>query len=182
MSLWTLGQDHQFFRHPQRNPIAGILMKELAITPVQARKIIEHRHRIRNLCDNIKQCMTLIRKLQNLCKHKHKIFNGRMTKCQEILTPLQVVKLLHWIDEHSGTLESVCPGWGSERIRVRNKSAASTAAVAVDGTGGDGSAAAAADVCNSATAGVASTEGAMQTEMENDFATKEMSTQPGQTS
>ena len=48
---------------------------------------------------------------------KQKIFADRMNKCQEILTPEQVVKLLVWIDENDSVLESACPGWGSERIR-----------------------------------------------------------------
>jgi len=39
-----------------------------------------------------------------------------MSKCQEILTPLQIVKLLVWVEEHTDVLESVCPGWGSERM------------------------------------------------------------------
>jgi hypothetical protein len=116
MGLWALGQNDQFYTDPKRNPIAGILMKELGITPAQGRKIIDNREKVRALCANIKQCLVLLSKLKALCEHKQKLFAGRMAKCQENLTPLQVVKLLIWVDDHSSTLESVCPGWGSKRI------------------------------------------------------------------
>ena len=119
MSLWTLGQKESFFTQPQNNPIAGILRKELEITPAQGRKIIAQRVKIQRLCTNIKSCLQLIAKLKALCEYKQRVFNDRMTKCQEILTPLQVAKLLLWIDDHSSLLENVCPGWGSERIRKR---------------------------------------------------------------
>jgi hypothetical protein len=58
-------------------------------------------------------------KLNALCQHKTRIFHDRMTKCREILTPKQVIKLLIWIDENSQTLGSVCPGWGSEQFRTK---------------------------------------------------------------
>lgn len=117
MGLWTLGQNDQFYTNPKRNPIAGILMKELGITAAQGRKIIDNREKIRALCANIRQCLTLLGKLKVLCEHKQTVFNTRMRKCQETLTPLQNVKLMLWVDDHSTVLESVCPGWGSERIR-----------------------------------------------------------------
>lgn len=116
MGLWTLGQNERFYTDPKRNPIAGILRKELAIKPEQGRKILEQRQQIRDVCDNLKQCLVLLGKLKGICEHKQKIFHDRMSKCQEILTPIQVVKLLLWVDDHSHLLESVCPGWGSERI------------------------------------------------------------------
>lgn len=119
MGLWTLGQNEGFYTNPKSNPIAGILGKELAITPVQSRKILEQRQKIRDVCDNLKQCLVLLGKLKAICEHKQKIFHDRMSKCQEILTPIQVVKLLLWVDEHSHLLESVCPGWESERIRAK---------------------------------------------------------------
>jgi hypothetical protein len=84
------------------------------ISPVQERKILEQRQKIRNVCDNLKQCLVLLGKLQTLSERKQKVFHDGMSKCQEILTPLQVVKLLLWVDEHSHLLESICPGWGSE--------------------------------------------------------------------
>ena len=55
MGLWTLGQNEGFYTNPKRNPIAGILRKELGITPVQGRKILEQRQKIRIVCDNLKQ-------------------------------------------------------------------------------------------------------------------------------
>mmetsp|Transcript_10076 Transcript_10076/g.14250 ORF Transcript_10076/g.14250 Transcript_10076/m.14250 type:complete len:207 (+) Transcript_10076:848-1468(+) len=117
MGLWSLGQNEGFYTNPKQNPIAGILRKELNITPAQGRKIIEQRTKIRNLVGNLNECVMLLGKLKGLCEHKQKVFKDRMTKCQEILTPQQVAKLMLWIDQHSDTLESVCPGWGSERIR-----------------------------------------------------------------
>ena len=93
-------------------------MKELDITPVQGRKIIERRDKIRDLNDNIRRALALMAKLKSLCEHKQKVFHDRMTKCQEILSPLQVAKLLVWVDDHADTLEAVCPGWGSERIHA----------------------------------------------------------------
>ena len=119
MGLWTLGQNEGFYTNPKRNPIAGILRKELDITPVQGRKILEQRQKIRDVCDNLKHCLVLLGKLKGICEHKQKVFHDRMSKCQEILTPTQVVKLLLWVDEHSHLLESVCPGWGSEQIRAK---------------------------------------------------------------
>jgi len=112
MGLFTMGQNEQ----NKGNPIAGILRKELCITPQQGRKIVEQSQKIRDLTDNLKECVGLLGKLKSICKHKQEVFNNRMSKCQEILTPLQVVKLLLWVDEHSNILESTCPGWGSERI------------------------------------------------------------------
>jgi len=121
MSLWTLGQNESFYTKPKLNPIAGILRKELDITPVQGRKIISQREKVQRLCTNIKQCLALIAKLKTLCEHKQRIFHDRLSKVQEILSPLQVAKLLVWIDGHSEVLDGVCPGWGSERIPTTNK-------------------------------------------------------------
>ena len=126
MTLWTCGQSDQFFFKPRSHPIAGILMKELDITPVQGRKIVERRDKIRAVCDNIRQCLVLMSRLKSLCQHKQKVFHDRMTKCQEILNPLQVAKLLVWVDSHADTLESVCPGWGSERMSKRSAAAGSS--------------------------------------------------------
>jgi hypothetical protein len=133
MTLWTCGQSDQFFFKPKSNPIAGILMRELDITPVQGRKIVERRDKIREVCDNIRQCLALTAKLKALCQHKQKVFHDRMTKCQEILNPLQVAKLLVWVDNHADTLESVCPGWGSERMSKRSASASKLPATATEG-------------------------------------------------
>ncbi len=116
MSLWTLGQNESFYTKPKSNPIAGILMKELEITPTQGRKIISQREKVQRLCTNIKHCLALIAKLKTLCEQKQRIFHDRLSKVQEILSPLQVAKLLVWIDDYSEVLDGVCPGWGSERI------------------------------------------------------------------
>lgn len=132
MTLWTCGQSDQFFFKPKSNPIAGILMKELDITPVQGRKIVERRDKIREVCDNIRQCLVLMTKLKSLCEHKQKVFHDRMTKCQEILNPLQVAKLLVWVDNHADALESVCPGWGSERMSKRSSLATKLPTLAGD--------------------------------------------------
>eukprot|EP00546_Thalassionema_frauenfeldii_P016390 CAMPEP_0178898388 /NCGR_PEP_ID=MMETSP0786-20121207/2304_1 /TAXON_ID=186022 /ORGANISM="Thalassionema frauenfeldii, Strain CCMP 1798" /LENGTH=457 /DNA_ID=CAMNT_0020569103 /DNA_START=55 /DNA_END=1426 /DNA_ORIENTATION=- len=112
MGLFTMGQNEK----NEGNPIAGILRKELGITPQQGRKIVEQRQKIRDLTDNLKQCIGLLGKLKALCEHKQQVFKNRMSKCQEILNPLQVVKLLLWVDDHSKIMESTCPGWVSERI------------------------------------------------------------------
>jgi hypothetical protein len=117
MGLWTLGQNEGFYTDLKRNPIASILSKELGITPQQGKKILEQRQKIRDVSANLKECLGLLANLKRLCEHKQKVFHDRMSKCQEILTPLQVVKLLLWVDEHSNILETVCPGWGSERIQ-----------------------------------------------------------------
>lgn len=119
MSLWTLGQNKSFYTHPKHNPIAGILQQELDITPTQARKIFAHRERIQKLISNMKEVPKLISELKTLCQKKQRLFHDRMTKCQQILTPEQVVKLLVWVDENSSTLEHICPGWGSERMLGR---------------------------------------------------------------
>ena len=119
MTLWTMGQSDQFFYKPKRNPIAGILMRELDVTPAQGRKIVERRDRIRAVCENIRHCLVLMGKLNALCRHKQKVFHDRMTKCQEILTPVQVARLLVWVDTNADTLGAVCPGWGSERIQTK---------------------------------------------------------------
>ena len=65
-----------------------------------------------------------------LCEKKTQIFHNRMTKCQEVLTPKQVVKLLIWIDDNSHTLGSVCPGWGSEQFQSKT----SKPAIKTEGT------------------------------------------------
>jgi hypothetical protein len=148
MGLWTLGQNERFYTDIKRNPIAGILREELRITPQQGRKILEQSQKIRDLSENLKECLRLLGKLKSICEHKQKVFSDRMSKCQEILTPLQVVKLLLWVDDNSNILESTvsyqavdngmshdiqligyslfvvllqCPGWGSERIHSRGK-------------------------------------------------------------
>lgn len=121
MGLWTLGQNERFYTDIKRNPIAGILREELRITSQQGRKILEQSQKIRDLSENLKECLRLLGKLKSICEHKQKVFSDRMSKCQEILTPLQVVKLLLWVDDNSNILESTCPGWGSERIHSRAK-------------------------------------------------------------
>jgi hypothetical protein len=118
MSLWTLGQNDRFFHNPKKNSLGDILRIELQITPAQVKKIVERRQRIRSLTANIKQALDLLEKLRLLCEWKQQIFHSRMSKCQEVLTPMQVVKLLIWVDDNSETLERVCPGWGSERIKA----------------------------------------------------------------
>lgn len=141
MGLWTLGG--QSSNKDRGNPIAGMLQKELGISAQQGRKILDQRQKIQKVCLNLKevralclriysnnkrndslfsfrcQCLVLLGKLKALCEQKTKIFHDRMTKCREILTPKQVVKLLIWIDENSNTLGSVCPGWGSEQFQSK---------------------------------------------------------------
>lgn len=51
MGLWTLGQQSK----DSRNPIAGILQKELAITAQQGKKILDQREKIRHCCSNLKE-------------------------------------------------------------------------------------------------------------------------------
>ena len=125
MGLWTLGQNEGFYTNPKCNPIAKILRKELGITPVQGRKILEQRQKIRNVCDNIKQCLILLGKLETLSEQKQKVFHDRMFKCQEILMPLQVVKLLLWVDAFAPVGERL-PGMGiqtnSFQGRIKTKS------------------------------------------------------------
>jgi hypothetical protein len=117
MSLWTLGQKESFFTKPNNHPISGILRKELDITPAQGRKILAQRSKIQKLCQNIEEVLQLIANLKAICQKKQKLFGDRMTKCQEILTPEQVTKLLVWIDDHANILDEHCPGWSSMRVR-----------------------------------------------------------------
>lgn len=112
MGLWALGQQSVM----KKNPIAGMLQKELDITSQQGRKIVEQREKIRHVSSNLKECLDLLGKLQTLCETKTGIFHDRLTKCREILTPRQVVKLILWIHDHAHVLENVCPGWGSETL------------------------------------------------------------------
>jgi hypothetical protein len=116
MGLWTLGQTSH---DTKRNPIAGILVKELTITPQQGSKILEQSEKIRYLCQNLKETHALLGKLRALCEKKTKIFQDRMSKCTEILTSKQVVSLIVWINEHTELLGAVCPGWGTEQIRSK---------------------------------------------------------------
>lgn len=51
MGLWTLGQQSR----NTKNPIAGILQKELGITSQQGRKILEQRQKIQTVCANLKE-------------------------------------------------------------------------------------------------------------------------------
>jgi len=108
-----LGQSNQ---GNKKNPIAGILVKELDITPQQGRKILDQSEKIRKLCDNLKEAHALLETLKSLCEKKTRCFQDRMNKCTEILTSKQVVKLIIWINEHTLLLENVCPGWGTEQI------------------------------------------------------------------
>lgn len=112
MGLWALGQQSVL----KKNPIAGMLQKELEITSQQGRKIVEQREKIRHVSSNLKECLDLLGKLQTLCEKKTGIFHDRLSKCREILTPRQVVKLILWIHDHAQVLENVCPGWGSETL------------------------------------------------------------------
>lgn len=102
----------------KRNPIAGILEKELGITPQQGKKILDQSKKIRALCENLKECLALLATLRSLCERKTKIFHDRIDKCREILTSKQVVKLIAWIHDHSMLLETVCPGWSTEDIHL----------------------------------------------------------------
>ena len=116
MGLWTLGQSNQ---GNKKNPIAGILVKELDITPQQGRKILDQSEKIRKLCDNLKEAHALLVKLKFLCEKKTRCFQDRMNKCTEILTSKQVVKLIIWINGNTRLLENVCPGWGTEHIHPK---------------------------------------------------------------
>ena len=116
MGLWTLGQHAK----DPKNPISNILTKELGITPQQGRKIAEERQKIQRVCLNLRECLSLLQRLKQLCEQKTQIFHDRLTKCRQILSPLQVIQLLIWIDENSKVLGSVCPGWGSEQIKGPN--------------------------------------------------------------
>ena len=95
MGLWTLGQNEGFYTDLKRNPIASILSKELGINPQQGRKILEQRQKIRDLSSNLKECLGLLTSLKSLCEHKQRVFHDRMSKCQEILTPLQVSRMIN---------------------------------------------------------------------------------------
>lgn len=117
MSLWILCQDDKFFFTPKQSAISGILMKELNITAAQGRKLAEHREKIRAICSSIKKVICLLAKLKSICEQKQKNFKSRMDKCQEILTPLQVCKLLVWFNDNLSIIHKVCPGWGSEKIQ-----------------------------------------------------------------
>jgi len=112
LGLWTMGQQSS----NSRNPIAGILQKELNISAQQGKKILEQRKRIQEVCSNLKECLALLANLKKICVEKTQIFHDRLTKCREILTPRQVVKLIIWINQNTEVLDSVCPGWGSENI------------------------------------------------------------------
>ena len=117
MGLWTLGQSNQ--GTIKKNPIAGILVKELDITPQQGRKILDQGEKIRKLCDNLKEAHGLLVKLKYLCEKKTQTFQDRMNKCTEILTSKQVVQLICWINDNAQLLENVCPGWGTEHIQSK---------------------------------------------------------------
>ena len=117
MGLWTIAQNSA---DKKGNTIAGILMKELDITPQQGRKILDQREKIRTLCDNLKECLALIIKLKSLCEQKTRLFHDRMTKCREILTSKQTVKLIIWINDNTQLLDAVCPGWGTEHIHSKS--------------------------------------------------------------
>eukprot|EP00522_Entomoneis_paludosa_P007304 CAMPEP_0172454474 /NCGR_PEP_ID=MMETSP1065-20121228/11450_1 /TAXON_ID=265537 /ORGANISM="Amphiprora paludosa, Strain CCMP125" /LENGTH=580 /DNA_ID=CAMNT_0013206811 /DNA_START=202 /DNA_END=1944 /DNA_ORIENTATION=- len=112
LGLWTMGQQSS----NSRNPIAGILQKELNISTQQGKKILEQRKRIQEVCSNLKECLGLLANLKGLCMEKTQKFHDRLSKCRQILQPKQVVKLIIWINENTEVLESVCPGWGSESI------------------------------------------------------------------
>ncbi|GKZ00339.1 hypothetical protein MPSEU_000986800 [Mayamaea pseudoterrestris] len=103
---------------PTTNPIVGLLQKELGITGPQNKKILEQRAKIRTVCANLRECLALLNKLKELCEEKTRIFHDRLSRCREILTPEQVLKLLVWIHEHNETVSQACPGWGSEHLPV----------------------------------------------------------------
>lgn len=115
LGLWTMGQQSK----NSRNPIAGILQKELGISAQQGKKILEQRKRIQDVCSNLRQCLALLADLRTLCAQKTQIFHDRLSKCREILTPRQVVQLIIWINQNTEMLEQVCPGWGSEHIHSK---------------------------------------------------------------
>jgi hypothetical protein len=52
MGLWTLGQQSS---NPKKDPIAGMLQRELGITPQQGKKILEQRQKIRDVCTNLSE-------------------------------------------------------------------------------------------------------------------------------
>eukprot|EP00980_Cylindrotheca_fusiformis_P028559 scaffold22610_cov115-Cylindrotheca_fusiformis.AAC.12 len=95
LGLWTLGHTSN---SPKRNPIAGILQRELDITPQQGRKIVEQSEKIKALCDNLKECLALLAKLKSLCEQKTQLFHDRMAKCKEILTTKQTESVYSWTD------------------------------------------------------------------------------------
>jgi hypothetical protein len=63
--------------------------------------------------------LALLAKLKELCEQKTRLFHDRLTKCREILTPEQVIKLMVWIHDNNETVSKVCPGWGSENLQLK---------------------------------------------------------------
>ncbi|GMH85108.1 hypothetical protein TrVE_jg14220 [Triparma verrucosa] len=116
MGLWTLEQDDKFFENTGRGSLAGILARELQITENQKKKIIEHREEIKTITRNLKRTLELLSELKTVVGKKHSLFKDRMEKCTKILNPLQVIKLLLWVNKNEAELSETCPGWGSEQI------------------------------------------------------------------
>jgi hypothetical protein len=116
MGLWTLEQDDKFFNNIQKGSLAGILARELMISAAQMKKIIEHRGKIRSITKSLKRTLELLGQLKTLSLKKHATFKDRMEKCTKILEPVQVLKLLLWVQKHEGELKDLCPGWGSEQV------------------------------------------------------------------
>jgi len=134
MSLWTLGQNDKFFEdYKKRDSLSGILVRELGITAQQGKQIMVHRKTIQKLSTNMQASVALLKNLKHLCLHKQQVFRDRMKKCQEILTPLQVVKLLLWVDDNQEMMNSVCPGWYSERIVATKNNGNSKSTISAEG-------------------------------------------------
>lgn len=70
------------------------------------------------------KCLILLKKLKDLCEHKTKVFNDRISRVRDELNPPQVIKLLMWIERNTELLSKACPGWGSEQRFVPNNSKA----------------------------------------------------------
>ncbi len=116
MGLWTLEQDDNFFSNTGRGSLAGILARELQISSSQMKKIIEHREQIKKITKNLKRTLALLGELKEICGRKHNVFKDRMEKVTVILEPVQIIKLLLWVNKNEEELKEVCPGWSSEQV------------------------------------------------------------------
>jgi len=65
------------------------------------------------------QTLNLIVKLKTSYGENLKGFHQSMERIRQVLSPMQLMKLLLWIEDNSALIDKASPAWAAERIRFR---------------------------------------------------------------
>lgn len=114
MTMWSLEQDDEFYDEKKNKETYGggiwnMICKELELTEVQKKKLIEHRHQIRLQRQNVGQCLHILAELSERAGSNIDRMHAQMGELMSIITPRQQVKFLLWIENNQACLHMLQP-------------------------------------------------------------------------